>query len=108
MTKSEKTRETRSLLGRCAAGISTCTLGITVAAMAMAQQQNIYEKPSGSRFKAAPRAPDADSADAAGGSIDMIFGIPANTIFFVAVAAFAVFWFTFGGGRKPKITGQQS
>ena len=34
-------------VGRCAAGISTCMLGITVAAMAVAQ--------SGGNFKAAPK-----------------------------------------------------
>ncbi len=33
----------RGRLGQCAAGISTGALGITVAAMAAAQQQNIYE-----------------------------------------------------------------
>ena len=106
---SDTTRETRfqrlsGRLGRCVAGVSTCTLGITVAAMAMAQQ-----KPSKGRFQAAPKSPDAEvDAEAAAQATDMIFGIPANTIFYVAVGVIALFWFTMGGGRKAKVTGQQS
>ena len=89
-------------VGRCAAGISTCMLGITVAAMAVAQ--------SGGNFKAAPKsaATEAAEADAAAAAPDMIFGISANTIFFVAVGVIALLWFTIGGGRKPKVTRQQS
>ena len=86
----------RGRLGRCAAGISTGALGITVAAMAAAQ--------SGKNFKVAPKAPDAEAeAAAASDSIEMILGIPVNTLFFVAAAVIALFWFTFGGGRKPKV-----
>ncbi len=87
----------RGRLGQCAAGISTCALGLTVAAMAAAQ--------SGKTFKVAPKAPEAEAeAAAASDSIDMILGIPVNTIFFVAAGVIAVLWFTLGGGRKAKVT----
>ncbi len=88
----------RGRLGQCAAGISTCALGITVAAMAAAQ--------SGKNFKAAPKSAEAEAADAAAAAAapDMILGIPVNTLFFVAAGVIAVLWFTLGGGRKPKVT----
>ena len=91
-------RRMRRRLGRCAAGISTCALGITVAAMAAAQ--------SGGNFKAAPKSAEAEAAEAAAASVmpDAILGIPVNTLFFVAAGVLAVFWFTLGGGRKPKVT----
>jgi len=113
MENSVTTRETRlklgsGLLGRCVAGVSTFTLGITVAAMAMAQQQNIYMESEKARFQAAPKAPGAESGDAAAGSVEMILGVPVNTIFFIAVAVIAVLWFTLGGGRKAKVTGQHT
>jgi hypothetical protein len=77
--------------------MSTTALGITVAAMAAAQ--------SGKSFKMAPKAPEAEvEAAAASDSLDMILGVPVNTIFFVAAGMIAVFWFTLGGGRKPKVT----
>jgi hypothetical protein len=94
--------------GRCAAGVSAFSLGITVAAIAMAQQPNAFGKPEKSRFQAAPKAPDAEVAEAGAQAPDMILGIEANTIFFVAAGIVAVFWFGFSGGRKAKITGQQS
>ena len=110
MAESEMTCESRfqrlsGRLGRCIAGVSTFTLGISVAAMTMAQQN-----PSKGRFQAAPKTPEAEAADAeaAAQAGDMIFGIPANTVFFVAVGVVALFWFTMGGGRKAKVTGQQS
>ena len=104
MVRSDTTRETRlqrisGRVGRCAADVSTCALGITVASMVTAQ--NAFGQTSGGRFQAAPKAPDADATD-------MILGIPVNTIFFVAAGVIALFWFTLGGGRKPKVTGQQS
>ncbi len=83
----------RGRLGRCAAGISTGALGITVAAMAVAQ--------SGGNFKAAPKSAEAE---AAAGMPDMILGIPVNTLFFVAAGVIAVLWFTLGGGRKAKVS----
>ena len=85
-------------LGQWAAGISAGALGITVAAMAAAQ--------TGGKFKAAPKAPEAegDTAAAASEIPDVIFGIPVNTMFFVAAGVVAVFWFTLGGGRKPKVS----
>ena len=87
----------RRRLGRCAAGISTGALGITVAAMAVAQ--------SGGNFKTAPMPPEAEGeAAAASDGIDMILGIPVNTIFFIAAGVIALFWFTLGGGRKPKVS----
>jgi len=88
-------QQMRGRLGQCAAGISTCALGLTVAAMAAAQ--------SGKNFKVAPKAPDAE-AEAAASTTDMILGVPVNTIFFVAAGVIAVAWFTLGGGRKPKVT----
>jgi hypothetical protein len=93
-------------VGRCATGISTCALGITVAAMAAAQQQNIFEAPSKGRFQAAPKSAEAEAAEAAAaaGMPDVILGIPVNTMFFVAAGVVAVFWFTLGGGRKPKVS----
>ena len=108
MAESETTCESRfqrlsGQLGRCAAGVSTFTLGISVAAMAMAQSSNGH-------FQAAPKSPETEAveAEAAAQVGDMIFGIPVNTIFFVAVGVVALFWFTMGGGRKAKVTGQQS
>ncbi len=87
----------RGRLGQCAAGISTGALGITVAAMAVAQ--------SGGNFQTAPKAPEADvEAAAASDSIEMILGISVNTLFFVAAGVIALFWFTLGGGRKPKVS----
>jgi hypothetical protein len=85
-------------LGQCGAGISTAALGISVAAMAAAQ--------SGKNFKAAPKSAtvEAAEAEAAASAPDMILGFPVNTLFFVAAGVVAVFWFTLGGGRKPKVT----
>ena len=108
MAESEMTCESRfqrlsGRLGRCMAGVSTFTLGISVAAIAMAQQ-----KPAKGRFQTAPKSPEAVDAGAASQAGDMIFGIPSNTVFFVAVGVIALFWFTMGGGRKAKVTGQQS
>lgn len=88
----------RGWLGRCAAGISTCVLGIAVAATAAAQ--------SGGNFKMAPKSAEAEAADAAAASVmpDAILGVPVNTLFFVAAGVLAVLWFTLGGGRKPKFS----
>jgi ribose/xylose/arabinose/galactoside ABC-type transport system permease subunit len=114
MAESETTRKPRfqrlsGRLGRCAAGVSTFTLGISVAAMAMAQMSTNGKSGSG-RFQAAPKSPEAEAVDAeaAAQAGDMILGIPANTVFYVAVGVIALFWFTMGGGRKAKVTGQQS
>ena len=81
---------------RCAAGVSTFTLGITVAAMAVAA----------SKFKEAPKSAEveAQAAAAADSAPTMILGIEANTIFFIAAGVAALFWFTLGGGRKPKVS----
>ena len=96
----------RRRLGRCAAGVSTCALGITVAAMAAAQQQNIYEQPEKPQFQPVPKSADAEAAEAEAASTmpDVILGIPVNTLFFVAAGVIAVLWFTLGGGRKAKIS----
>ncbi len=90
-------------LGQCAAGISTCALGITVAAMAAAQ--------SGGNFKVAPKSAEAEAANTAAADTeaasvmpDAILGIPVNTLFFVAAGVLAVLWFTLGGGRKAKVS----
>ncbi len=93
----------RGRLGQCAAGTSTCALGITVAVMAAAQQQNIYEESTKPLWQQAPEAEAADAA-AAAAAPDMILGIPVDTMFFVAAGVMAVFWFTLGGGRKPKVS----
>jgi hypothetical protein len=98
----------RHRLGQYAAGISTAALTVSVAAMAMAQQQNIYMKEAGAQFKAAPAPPptevEADAAAEAAALVgDTIFGMPVNTIFFVTAGVIALFWFTIGGGRKPKV-----
>lgn len=77
--------------GRCAAAVSNFALGVTVAAVAHAA----------GNFKAAPKPPEA--AAAAESEPTMILGYDANTLFFVAAGAIAVFWFTVGGGRKPKL-----
>ena len=96
----------RGRLGRCAAGISTCALSITVAVMAAAQQQNIFEESTKPQFYEAPKSAEAEAADAAAAAAesDMILGVHVNTIFFVAAALIAVLWFTLGGGRKPKVS----
>jgi hypothetical protein len=93
----------RGRLGRVAAAASVAWLSLTVTVMA--QTQNIYEKPSSGRFKAAPKAPDAEAeAEASVLATDFILGIHVNTIFFIVAAAICVLWFTVGGGRKPKVT----
>ena len=96
----------RRWLGRCTAGISTCTLGITVAAMAAAQQQNIYETPTTPQFQPAPKSAETEAAEAAAAAAmpDMILGFPVNTLFFVAAGVIAVLWFSFGGGSKAKVS----
>ncbi len=96
----------RGRLGRCVAGISTCALGITVAAMAAARQQNIFEESTKPQFSEAPKSAEAEAADAAAAAAasDMILGVHVNTIFFVAAGMMALFWFTLGGGRKSKVT----
>ena len=73
--------------------------------MAMAQMSTNGKSGSG-RFQAAPKSPEAEAVDAeaAAQAGDMILGIPANTIFYVAVGVIALFWFTMGGGRKAKVT----
>lgn len=85
-------------LGQGAAGISAFALGLAVAAMAAAQ--------SGGNFQTAPKsaATEAAEATAAAAAPDMILGIEVNTIFFIAAGVIAVFWFTLGGGRKPKVS----
>ncbi len=96
--RTSRMQRMRGRLGRCAAGISTGALGITVAAMAVAQ--------SGGNFKAAPKSAEAEAVDAAAaaGMPDMILGIHVNTLFFVAAGVIAVLWFTLGGGRKAKVS----
>ena len=90
-------RRLRRRLSELAARISACALGIAVASMVTAQ--NVYGQTGGGRFQAAPKAPEAEAA-----ASDMILGFPVNTLFFVAAGVIAVFWFTLGGGRKPKVT----
>lgn len=84
----------RRLAVRCAAGASTFVLGITVMVMSEAQ--------AGKTFKAAPRSAEAEAE--AAGAPDMIMGFEFNTLFFIAAGVLALFWFTLGGGRKPKIS----
>ena len=81
---------------QCGVGISTFALGITVTAMAVAA----------GNFKAAPKSAEAETAAVAAAESEptLILGYDANTLFFIAVGAVALFWFTLGGGRKPKVT----
>ena len=76
------------------AGAAVLALTLPVAALA----QNATRSSGNRHFTSAP-VPKADEAAEA----DMILGIPANTIFFVAVVAIGIFWFTLGGGRKAKL-----
>ena len=51
-------------------------------------------------FKSVPGAAE----EGGGEDPDMILGlIHANTLFFIALGVFAVFWFLFGGGRRANI-----
>ncbi len=104
--RKSRVQRIRGRLGRCAAGISTCALGITVAVMAAAQKQNIFEESTKPQFYEAPKSAEVEAAEAeaAAAAPDMILGIPVNTLFFVAAGVIALFWFTLGGGRKPKVT----
>jgi hypothetical protein len=98
------TRRLTGLTSRLTVGAATLSLSLSVAAIARAQ--NSFGQDSGSRFKAAPRSAEAEAeaeAAAANGP-EMILGIDVNTIFFIAAAVIAVFWFTLGGGRKPKVS----
>lgn len=53
---------------------------------------------STAQFKQAPGVPEKD------GEPVVILGlIHANTLLFIALGVFGVFWFLFGGGRKAKI-----
>jgi hypothetical protein len=87
------------LLRRIAAGAATLALAIPVSVIAYAQGSDT--KGSGNRhFTAAPGGKEEES-------LDYIFGIHINTVFFVAVGVFALIWFTVGGGRKVKIGREQ-
>lgn len=55
-------------------------------------------------FSAAP----VPKSDEEANSLDYIMGVHVNTLFFVAVGVFALFWFTLGGGRKAKNLGRQN
>jgi hypothetical protein len=91
----------RAQLSRIASGAAAAAFCLTVAAAAAAQ--GLGEKTQANRFKSAPKAPEPEDAALAAQTGDMILGIPANTIFFVAAGAIAIFWFTVGGGRKAKL-----
>ena len=53
-------------------------------------------------FKQVPGA--SEDGGGAGEDPDMILGlIHANTLFFIVLGVFCVFWFLFGGGRKAQI-----
>ena len=56
-------------------------------------------------FKQVPGASEDGGAGGAGGDDpDMILGlIHMNTLFFIVLGVFCVFWFLFGGGRKANI-----
>jgi len=90
----------RIALARWAAGAAAAAFCLTVAAMAAAQGTGGQR--SGAAFKQAPKSVEAEAQ-----GVDMILGIPANTIFFVAAGVIAIFWFTVGGGRRAKNLGRQ-
>lgn len=52
-------------------------------------------------FKSAPKA--AEDGGAAEGPDTILGLIHVNTAFFIAIGVIALYWFLFGGGRKPKI-----
>ncbi len=89
-----KVRKAAATVARQCAGLATFVFCLAVTAMAMAQQS------SSGRFKAAPVPQGAEEG---GEGLDYILGIHVNTIFFVAVVAIGIFWFTLGGGRKAKV-----
>lgn len=84
---------------RFMAGIGTFALAALVATQVEAQ---LLGGGAGSAAKAGKHFVSAPVPKAEEGG-DMIFGIPANTIFFVAAGIAAVLWFTVGGGRKVKV-----
>jgi hypothetical protein len=89
-------RRLPAALRRFMAGIGTFALAALVATQVEAQLMGGGAK-AGKQFMSAPKAQVEEASG------DMIFGIPANTIFFVAVAVAAVLWFTLGGGRRAKV-----
>ena len=99
----------RWLVQQCA-GLAAFAFYFIVTAMAMAQQ-NPFDPDAGGgsgRFKAAPKPPDAEDAAAASQGLDQIMGVHINTLFFVVAGLIAVYWFTMGGGRKPKVSRDSS
>jgi len=87
-----KSMRRRALHAPAAATVLALSLPVEVLAQSSAQG-------TGNRHFTAAPVPKVDGAAEA----DMILGIPANTIFFAAVVVIGIFWFTLGGGRKPKL-----
>ena len=86
-------------------GVKISDFAFCLAVIAVGTWPQLLFAQSGDRFKAAPQRADAGAeAGAADSGLDMILGVHVNTIFFVAAAVIALFWFTLGGGRKPKVT----
>lgn len=52
-------------------------------------------------FKSAPNA--AEDGGGADGPDTILGLIHINTAFFIAIGVIALYWFLFGGGRKPKV-----
>ena len=95
-------RPLRWVVRQCA-GLATFAFCLVVTAMAMAQQ-NPFDpkvKAGAGGFKQAPKPEDAE---AAAEGLDYIMGFHVNTIFFVTAALIGIYWFTLGGGRKPKVS----
>lgn len=85
------------------AGTALAVLVFSALGVGVAAAQGFGQIPgeaAASRFKAAPVAASVQEAEAG----DLILGmVPADTLFFITAAVIAVFWFTVGGGRKPRI-----
>ena len=99
----------RWLVQQCA-GLAAFAFCFVVTAMAMAQQNPFDPDATAGtgRFKAAPKPPDPEDAEAAADGLDYIMGVHINTLFFVVAGLIAVYWFTMGGGRKPKVSRDSS
>lgn len=99
-------RPLRWVVQQCA-GLATFAFCLVVTAMAMAQQ-NPFDPKANAGAGGFKQAPKPEDAEAAASGLDYIMGFHVNTIFFVVASLIAVYWFTMGGGRKPKVSRDSS